>query len=255
MPSTDTAVDTAVDTAASPTPTVCVALPGTGSDADFVRRAFGPAALASGMELVAVEPSRDLIGGYRAALDAVAAQGAAMVIGGVSIGAAVALDWALMRARSTASTAPCVGIWAALPAWSGSADGAVAAASAAATADALRRDGLDATVATMARTSPAWLAQELGRSWRALHPELVDQLVAAARYHAPQAAEIAELSVPLGVVAAADDPLHPLAVAQAWCAAAPRAALIEVSLSEWGEQPALLGHSCARAWRRAVVPD
>ncbi|WLP91071.1 alpha/beta hydrolase [Gordonia sp. NB41Y] len=225
-------------------PEVLVALPGTGSDADFVRRAFGPTAADLGIELIGLQPTDDLIDGYRRRLTDIADQRGSILVGGVSIGAAVTVEWAL-----GAGAGRCAGVWAALPAWSGPATTAVAAASARATAQALRADGLDATVAAMAQGSPTWLADELGRSWRALHPGLVVQLEQAAAYRAPTVAEIAGLTVPLGIVAAADDPLHPIDVARAWADAAAHASLAEVTLTAWGEQPELLGRACARAWQ------
>ncbi|MGW0035755.1 alpha/beta hydrolase [Gordonia sp. NPDC003376] len=229
-------------------PEVLVALPGTGSDADFVRRAFGPAAADLGVELIGLQPTDDLIDGYRRRLTDIADRRGRILVGGVSIGAAVAVEWAL-----AADAGQCAGVWAALPAWSGPATTAVAAAAARATAQALRADGLDATVAAMAQGSPPWLAAELGRSWRALHPGLVVQLERAADHHAPTLTEIAGLTVPLGIVAAADDALHPIGVAQAWADAAVHASLEEVTLTAWGEQPEILGRACARAWQSVRV--
>lgn len=224
-------------------PSALIAMPGTGSDDDFVRRAFGPAAARLGVELIAPAPTADLVAGHRRALDAALDRHRRVVVGGVSIGAAIAVEWALAVGPHR-----CAGVWAALPAWSGSPDGSLAAASARATAQALAEDGLEATVEAMVASSPDWLADELSRSWRHLHPDLIPQLTDAARYRAPELAEMAELRVPLAVVAASDDPLHPMAVARAWCAAAPRSALLEVTLTGWGTDASLLGNSCADGW-------
>ncbi|GAA1480593.1 alpha/beta hydrolase [Gordonia sinesedis] len=224
-------------------PSTLIALPGTGSDDDYVRRAFGPAAARLGVELIAPAPTADLVAGHRRALDAASDRHRRVLVGGVSIGAAIAVEWAL-----TAGPQRCAGVWAALPGWSGSPDGSLAAASARATAHALADDGLDATVDAMVASSPGWLADELSRSWRHLYPALIRQLTDAARYRAPELAAIATLRVPLAVVAATDDPLHPIAVARAWCAAAPRSALREVTLTGWGTDAALLGRSCADGW-------
>lgn len=231
------------DAAGAPDPAVLVALPGTGSDADYIRRAFGPAAASLGVDLIAPEPANDLVGGYRAALDAAAGEGRPILVGGVSIGAAIALDWALDAGRSR-----CCGVLAALPAWSGSPEHAAAAHSATLTASSIERDGLEPTIGAMTATSPEWLAAELTRSWRGLADGLVTQLRCGAAYRAPGPAEIADLGVPLAVTAAIDDPVHPIGVARQWCAAAPRSALVEVTLAGWGARPALLGDSCARAW-------
>ncbi|WP_288338094.1 alpha/beta fold hydrolase [uncultured Gordonia sp.] len=226
---------------------VLIVMPGTGSDADFVRRAFGPAAREIGVDLIALDPTDDLIGGHRDALRQFTADHARVLVGGFSIGAALALEWALGPGRHR-----CVGVWAAMPAWSGEPSTALAATGAAMTAAALRTDGLDATIDAMSSTSPAWLANELARSWRALYPGLVTQLERAAAYRAPDLDRIATLSVPLAVVAADDDPLHPWAVAQSWCRAAPRAQLQRVHLTQWGTDPAVLGRACATGWQSLV---
>jgi pimeloyl-ACP methyl ester carboxylesterase len=77
---------------------VAVLLPGAGSSADFLRRAFGPALRSAGYELVAVSPAPgpDVVTGLYAALDAAAAEhGPALrLVGGVSLGAHVATRWA-----------------------------------------------------------------------------------------------------------------------------------------------------------------
>ncbi len=90
-----------------------VLLPGTGSDDDYVARAFAAPLHAAGARLVAPppEPGR-LIEGYWVAMDA-AAQDGPIAVGGVSIGAAVSLTWALRHPDRT------VAVLAALPAWTG----------------------------------------------------------------------------------------------------------------------------------------
>jgi len=76
-------------------PCVAVVLPGTGSDADFVARAFTKPLTCRGVRTAAVEPDpRRVVGSYVDALDAAAAQHGRILVGGVSIGAAVALQWA-----------------------------------------------------------------------------------------------------------------------------------------------------------------
>ncbi|SDU35090.1 alpha/beta hydrolase [Gordonia westfalica] len=227
------------------TPTALVVIPGTGSDADHVTRAFGHAASSLGVELVALEPTPALVDGHRRGLDRAAAGHRSVLVGGVSIGAAIALEWALADTGGR-----CAGVFAALPAWSGDADSALAAASAQATADSMERDGLDATVTAMAAGSPDWLAAELSRSWRRLHPGVVGQLRDAARYRAPTPEQITGLTVPLALVAAPDDAIHPIEVARTWRDAAPRSGLVEVTLEGWGRDPALLGDSCLDAYTR-----
>ncbi|CAJ1583678.1 alpha/beta hydrolase [[Mycobacterium] wendilense] len=218
-----------------------VLLPGTGSDDDYVRRAFGPALRAVGAVPVtpAPEPAR-LIDGYRRALDEAAAAGP-IAVGGVSLGAAVALAWALAHPDRT------VAVLAALPAWSGDPKEAPAAATARLSAHELRRDGLAAATARMQQSSPEWLAAELTRSWAGLWPELPDAMEEAATYYAPTAAELAGLRAPMGVASASDDPVHPLQVGVEWVEAAPVAALRTVTLAQIGADPAALGAACVAA--------
>ena len=218
-----------------------VLLPGTGSDDDYLRRAFGAPLRRAGATLIAVAPRpQHLVAGYLAALEDASAAGP-VAVGGVSLGAAVALAWALSRPGRA------VAVLAALPPWTGPADDAPAALSARHTADTLRRQGLDQTIAAMRASSPAWLADELERSWRRQWPHLADALEEAAAYPAPRADDLRRLAAPLGVVAAADDPAHPLTVARDWVAAAPRAGLRTVTLAEFGPDPPRLGAACLAA--------
>lgn len=238
------------DTTPSPAPTALVAMPGTGSDDDYIRRAFGAAARLLDVELIAPAPTADLLPGYIRALDAAASEHEAILVGGVSIGAVTALRWALDQPLTRGRTDVCAGVLAALPPWSGEPTRSPAAASAGLTADAIESDGLDATIATMTATSPDWLGVELSRSWRALSRDLVAQLRAAALCVAPTADEIAALTAPLAITAAIDDPLHPHEIAEEWSAAAPCADVVDVGLTQWGTDPAVLGTTCARTWLR-----
>ncbi|MCF8610778.1 alpha/beta fold hydrolase [Gordonia sp. HY285] len=221
--------------------TTVIVMPGTGSDADFAARVFGSSVRDAGASLECLEPEPNLVGSYLTRIDAIADRGDRVIVGGVSIGAAIALAWACDPARS----ALCDGVLAALPPWTGRPDGSVAAQSAQITADSIDRDGLDATVAAMAASSPAWLGTELARSWRALYPRgLVTQLRAAATYVAPTLDDIARLPVPLGVAVAPDDPLHPAVVGRSWADAAPRSAVADTPLTEFGPDERLLGDAC-----------
>ncbi|MFT3899955.1 MAG: alpha/beta hydrolase [Gordonia sp. (in: high G+C Gram-positive bacteria)] len=227
-------------------PAPLVVMPGTGSDDDYCRRAFGPAAGAAGRRLLALSPDDDLVDGYLRRLDAAGADGP-ILVGGVSIGASIATRWAL-----TAGPDRCAGVWAVLPPWSGPPEGSPAAASANATADGLERDGLAATITSMTSSSPDWLAAELTRSWTALYPGLVAQLRAAATLVGPTPDEIGSLSVPLSVVVSAADPIHPAVVGEQWAAAAPRSAVRRTTLAAWGRDPALLGRLAAAGWAEAA---
>ncbi|BDT90160.1 hypothetical protein IFM12275_01360 [Nocardia sputorum] len=222
----------------SPHPARVVALPGTGSDADFARRAFGPASAARGLDFVAVEPDpRQVAASCLAALEA-AADAAPVLVAGISLGAAIALEWAAEHPDRV------VGVVAALPAWTGSDTAACPAAlSAAATAAQLRADGLAAVIERMRASSPRWLADALTQSWRAQWPDLPRALEEAADYKWPAAELLATFEPPLAVIAAVDDPVHPPAVAEEWAALAPRSRLHRITLDELGADPAVLGHT------------
>ncbi|OBK51701.1 hypothetical protein [Mycobacterium sp. 1081908.1] len=218
-----------------------VLLPGTGSDDDYVYRAFSGPLRDAGATLVAPPPRPDrLVEGYLSALDDAASDGP-IAVGGVSIGAAVATAWALAHPGRT------VAVLAALPAWAGPPNDAPAALAARHSAAQLRADGLAATTTQMRASSPPWLADELTRSWRAQWPQLPDAMDEAAAYVAPSCADLARLAAPLAVAAAVDDPIHPLRVAVDWVAAAPRAALRTVTLDQMGAQTAALGAACLAA--------
>ncbi|MEE2851503.1 MAG: alpha/beta hydrolase [Actinomycetota bacterium] len=218
-----------------------VLLPGTGSDDDYVHRAFFRPLSQVGALLVTPAPRPDrLIEGYLTALDDVARTGP-IAVGGVSIGAAVAAAWALANADRS------VAVVAALPAWAGAPGSAPAALAARYSASQLRADGLAATTTQMRASSPPWLADELTRSWGAQWPHLPDAMEEAAAYVAPSSDELAALAVPLGVAAAVDDPIHPLQAGLDWVAAAPRAALRTVTLDQIGVDPAALGAACLAA--------
>ncbi|MBX7453347.1 alpha/beta fold hydrolase [Mycolicibacterium sp. 3033] len=218
-------------------------LPGTGSDDDFVHRAFSPALHQLGAVVVAPAPQpHRLIDGYLDALaDTARAANGPIAVGGVSIGAAVAAAWALSHPQTV------VAVLAALPAWTGEPDTAPAAQAARASAALLRRDGLAATTTTMRESSPAWLAEELTRSWAGQWPALPDAMDTASRYVAPTVGEFEALAAPLGVVSATDDAVHPLEVGLEWVAAAPRAALRTVTLADIGADPSVLGTACVAA--------
>nr|WP_077082412.1 alpha/beta fold hydrolase [Mycobacterium numidiamassiliense] len=218
-----------------------VLLPGTGSDDDYVDRAFsGPLASVGAVPLTPPPDPHRLIDGYRSALDDAARDGP-ICVGGVSIGAAVAAAWALAHPDRA------VAVLAALPAWAGAPGSAPAALAARYSASQLRADGLAATTAQMRASSPPWLAEELTRSWRAQWPDLPDAMDEAAAYVAPSYAELSRLVAPLAVVSAVDDPIHPLQVGVDWVGAAPRAALRTVTLDQIGADTAALGAACLAA--------
>ncbi|MEU8898133.1 alpha/beta hydrolase [Nocardia sp. NPDC048505] len=221
-----------------PRPAIAVALPGTGSDADFARRGFEPACRERDLELIAVEPDpRAVVASYRRALENSARRGPVLAAG-ISLGAAVALEWAAENPGRV------TGVIAALPAWTG-ADTAdcPAAQSAAYTAAQLRAHGLDDVLTQMRAGSPAWLAAALTQSWRAQWPDLPLALQEAAEYKWPGPECLSTIGVPVVVITAVDDPVHPLAVAEEWADLIPRSALARITLDELGADPAVLGHT------------
>jgi pimeloyl-ACP methyl ester carboxylesterase len=218
-----------------------VLLAGTGSDDDYVYRAFSAALHDVGATVVVPAPQPDrLIDGYLEELDNAGRTGT-IAVGGVSIGAAVAATWALAHPTRTAA------VLAALPAWTGAPDNAPAALMAKNSAHVLRRDGLASALSEMRASSPAWLADELTRSWIGQWPALPDAMDEAAAYVAPTTAQFETLAVPMGVAAATDDPVHPIEVAFEWVTAAPKAALHTVTLDAMGVDPAVLGRACLTA--------
>ncbi|QYN38524.1 alpha/beta hydrolase [Pseudonocardia sp. DSM 110487] len=224
-------------------------LPGSGSDARFVRSVFESALAAQGMALdaVAPRPGADVVAGYRAALDAAADRPGAFLVGGISLGAHVATAWAADRAP-----AGLAGVLVVMPAWTGPPDGAPAAAAARATAGQVRARGLAAAVAAARAGTPPWLADELARAWAGYGTSLADALDAAAAQPAPDLVTLGSLAVPVGIVALVDDPVHPLGTARAWAQALPRAAIRTTTLAALGSDPAVLGRAAVRAWRHAA---
>jgi pimeloyl-ACP methyl ester carboxylesterase len=218
-----------------------VLLPGTGSDDDYVYRAFSAALHDEGAVVVTPKPQpARLVEAYLDALDN-AARTAPIAVGGISIGAAVAAEWALAHPDRA------VAVLAALPAWTGAPDTAPAAIAAHYSASVLRRDGLASATAQMRESSPQWLADELTRSWVGQWPALPDAMDTAASYVAPTSSALERLAVPMGIAAATDDPIHPVEVGVEWMTAAPRAALRTITLDELGADPAVLGAACVSA--------
>lgn len=225
-----------------------VLLPGTGSDDDYVYRAFSSALHDCGAIVVTPAPEpQNLVAGYRRALNEAARTGP-IGVGGVSIGAAVAAAWAL------AHPSHAVAVLAGLPAWTGAPDAAPAALAARYSAHVLRQEGLASAIAQMRASSPAWLADELTRSWVGQWPALSDAMEEAAAYVAPTSEELATLAVPMGIAAATDDLVHPVEVAFEWVAAAPHAALRMVTLDELGADAGALGVACVGALLEASDP-
>ncbi|MEJ3655234.1 alpha/beta hydrolase [Actinomycetes bacterium KLBMP 9759] len=228
-------------------------LPGSASDDDFVRRAFGASLGALGIELVAPAPRRgaDVVAGYLAALDVAAASPEPLLVGGISLGAQVAASWAADRWARRA-TGPVCGLLLALPAWSGPSVAAPAALAALATAAQVRNGGVVAALAAARAGSPPWLAAELGRAWPRYGDGLAPALEAAAAEPGPEPDALRSLDLPAGIAALVDDPVHPLTEARRWQRLMPRAELLTASLAAFGADAGVVGRAAVLGWLRAA---
>ncbi|PRX51270.1 hypothetical protein B0I33_101423 [Prauserella shujinwangii] len=230
-------------------PERAVLLPGTGSDEVFVRSAFAGPLAALGIPLTAPPPPRGaaVTGGSLDLLDELAERaGRPLLVGGISLGAHLAAEWAVRSPHR------CAGLLVALPAWNGPAGGAPAAVAARASADLVAREGVDRALRLATSGVAPWLAGELRRAWRRHGTGLAAALCAAAGHPAPTRAALRQLAVPVGIAACADDPVHPAPVAHAWAAALPRAAVHETTLAAVGADRETLGRAALLAWLRAA---
>lgn len=230
---------------------------GVGSSARFLLSTLAGPLVAAGRRLVvydarghgASDPARTVAAHH---LDVLAADLAAVtgsvtgdveVVGGVSLGGHTAV-----RAVTGGQVVPSRAVLACLPAWTGRAtpgEGPHAAISA-----EVRRDGVAGMLARLAYEPGLrdWLRTALLTD----HPRHDPASLAAALQaldggEAPELAEVARLTVPLGLVAWPDDPGHPLAVAHDWGSAAPVAALERIELSALDVGLEVFGHAMLRA--------
>lgn len=222
---------------------VAVILPGSGSTAEFVARAFALPLASAGYTLVTADPppaAGDPAVEWAGALDRLPT--APALVGGVSLGAHAAVRWAASRPGSTG------GLLLVMPAWTGPPDG-VAAVSGSTAAD-LDAHGVEQVVARL-RDIPdgvGWVLEELSRAWRHRgRTALVDELRGVAASPGPTETELAAVTVPCGVVALREDPLHPEYVARRWVAALPRAALETVGHAAVAADRQVLGIAALRA--------
>nr|WP_232327892.1 alpha/beta hydrolase [Kibdelosporangium sp. MJ126-NF4] len=210
----------------------------------FVRSVFEGPLRALGIRLVAPrpQPGNRLAEAHLRALDAAADE--PVLVGGISLGAHLAVEWAL------AAPDRCAGLLLALPAWNGRPGDAPAAVSARLSAMAVREHGLDATLAAV--DAEPWLTAELDRAWRRAEPGLADSLDVAATRPAPELADLAGITVPAGIAGCADDQVHPIEVARTWAAALPHARLRTTTLAALGTDRESLGRATLLAWLNAL---
>lgn len=223
---------------------IAVLLPGTGSDDVFVRSVFEVPLAAVGVRVVtpAPVPGAGLAEAALASLDECAGP---VLVGGISFGAHLAVEWALRN------PARCAGLLLALPGWHGSPGDAPGAVSARLAASSVRSLGVEGALAAAVHGVPPWLALELTRSWRGHGAGLADSLDAAAGRSAPALSDLAGLTVPAGVAACVDDLVHPAEVAAEWAAALPRSAVRTTRLDIVGVDPEALGRAAVLAWLHA----
>jgi hypothetical protein len=95
-------------------------------------------------------------------------------------------------------------------------------------------------------TAGDWVLEELRRGWSSYaEADLVSALRAAGRSPAPTDVGLAALRGPAAVVALADDPLHPEAVARRWAESIPGAGLAVVGRHEPARERGALGRAGA----------
>lgn len=208
---------------------------GVGSSARFVAAACGPPLTAAGWRLVTYDArghgastpcpdpaDHDLAAYVEDLEEVVAATGGVAAVGGVSLGGHAAL-----RCDAAEPRVVC------LPAWRGRAtpgEGPHAAVAA-----EVRRIGIAEVIERLRADTamPAWLRETLVTDY-ARHDaaSLTAALLALDGGEAPDAAEVAGLDAPLGVVAWRGDPGHPFDVAEHLAATAPVATLTELALPD-----------------------
>jgi pimeloyl-ACP methyl ester carboxylesterase len=221
---------------------------GSGSTADFARRAFGPALRASGYELVTWDERTGDVHVATDRLAELATRAGARIVGGISMGAHAAA-WVAAGRRDLD------GVLLALPAWTGP-PGATAELSGAA-AGALARDGLARTLDRFVRSGWVdWVRRELAEAWAAWsagsaydEEALVAALLRTASSPAPTLDELAKIAAPVGIAAFVDDAFHPLDVAREWQRAIPRAALRTLRLADAEADRGAVGQAAVDAWR------
>jgi pimeloyl-ACP methyl ester carboxylesterase len=233
---------------------VAVVLPGSGSSAEFVRRAFGPPLAAAGYALLAPEPvpGPDLVTAAVAALDDAVRRYDVRLVGGISLGAHIAARWAATTGVAAGAEAcgRLAGLLLALPAWTGP-PGMAAVASAQAAVEVDRYGTAGALLRARAGGGPGWVADELAVAWPGYGGGLAATLRATAAAPGPGPDQLRRIDVPVGLVAFQDDPLHPAGVATEWAALLPRCRVHWLRLADPATDRTVLGTAAVDAWQAA----
>ena len=226
---------------------VAVLAHGTGSDAGFLRSSFRKGDLEVDEILALDDPSGDVdvvVSAIDTAVNAAFDSGNQVRwVGGVSLGAHASALWAAEHAGA----ARVEGLLLVFPAWTGP-PGAIAGATAH-TASAIDRIGSAALIDELTLTSPDdWVVSALARSW----PQYGDSALSAAlrrtsKSPGPRLDQLRDIDIACGVVALADDSLHPSEVAREWCAAIPRAGYAVLPRDLAGRGPEVIGQAAMQA--------
>jgi pimeloyl-ACP methyl ester carboxylesterase len=222
---------------------IAILVHGAGSCVATVGRLLAPA-VPDDVTTVVVDargPVDDVVRRLRAAA---AASGSEVVLAaGVSLGAHAVALWSLEGGLADA-------LLLVMPAWSGAPDDVAALTSS--TADAIEARGRDSVLEEVRALAPDdWVVRELAEGWATYtDAELAAALRSAGVSRAPTRSQLTRLVAPAAVVALADDPMHPEAVAHAWAAAIPRAALETVPRDAPGHDIGALGLAGRRALAR-----
>lgn len=230
-----------------PADSVAVLSHGAGSTANFLARAFPPERLGVA-HCYYVEDQTGDAALIRAQLGHVADRiTAPVILGGVSLGGHVAAELLASSERPASAVAGLV----CLPAWLGPPDD-VAAMTAAAAADVSAR-GVNAILEELDPRD--WVVTELRDAWRNRNESrLAAELQKASQQPSPHFTELADLTLPVGVVGLANDPLHPIDAADAWLEALPRSAMSTMARDEAATDRAVFADhariALQQAWTR-----
>jgi pimeloyl-ACP methyl ester carboxylesterase len=215
---------------------VAVIAHGAGSTADFVHRVFDEPIASVGYNVVSWDRRTPVQETADEFADLVRRTGATLV-GGVSIGAILATNFALS---------------------SNGLDGLLIALAPPVIEPQPRGptvtiDDVNALVSEVTRDAVPWVAAEIRAAWSTYSAaELTRELHSASTATPPTTTALAKVRVPTGIVALADDPVHPVEVAEEWARAIPRASLETVRLHEPSNDVAVIGRAAIRAWQKAV---